>query len=486
MGTLDIYGPDFPAHGSLAGYDAGCRTNPVCTNFGSEQLLTCKEAWMARGEYDRPKVAYDAPARRIAPGPVSPARAMEMAMAVPPKKTAPASAPAPSAASDPAPAQEPKPLPGPPPEKTEPIEPPPTAGFETFKKTRGPYLPRDLAFDDERYPHGTEKGYKRGCRTEEDCNKNRIHETTTGTCLAAHQATFKRQPAAADEPLDADVPALLEQLPPAADLPPLGGLPAQGTTLEDAAEAALEEITAQITARDLAIAAELSDDTRLETTLAAEEIAEMCLVCHDTGPVNFTCQCGRTDSHHPVASSTHDANGEPLEDTAPDEQIDYSEEASRIQLEQNLVETRSELALAEQAGRTLATDKARLEHDVVELKATITQLNVDLADSRATSATAQRELTQTREANAALLERIEATTGGGIATIPIQQPHSAPLTPQEDLGLTIEPTPANGVRISLTAGTRETLHINLALAASDRPGLGDLAIAVGGSRDEQR
>jgi len=52
------------------------------------------------------------------------------------------------------------------------------------------------------------------------------------------------------------------------------------------------------------------------------EVAEMCMACGDRGGVNFTCRCGRTDSHHPVANSTQDANGEPLD--GPEFELDLS------------------------------------------------------------------------------------------------------------------------------------------------------------------
>lgn len=47
MPTLDLYAPDFP-HGSPQGYNDGCRSNPVCQNYGSDSVLTCKEAALAR------------------------------------------------------------------------------------------------------------------------------------------------------------------------------------------------------------------------------------------------------------------------------------------------------------------------------------------------------------------------------------------------------------------------------------------------------
>jgi hypothetical protein len=47
MATVDTFAPDFP-HGSPQGYYDGCKTNPPCANFGSDEWLTCKEAFANR------------------------------------------------------------------------------------------------------------------------------------------------------------------------------------------------------------------------------------------------------------------------------------------------------------------------------------------------------------------------------------------------------------------------------------------------------
>lgn len=52
------------------------------------------------------------------------------------------------------------------------------------------YLPADLPLNDPRFPHGSEKGWKRGCRPPEACPGDGDGQT----CEAAHQAGFKRPP----------------------------------------------------------------------------------------------------------------------------------------------------------------------------------------------------------------------------------------------------------------------------------------------------
>jgi hypothetical protein len=100
MGTLDLYAPDFP-HGTPKGYNDGCRSNPVCPNFGDPDWLTCKEAGLARTtnfEFNRLPLDQKLPRKRtdVATAPTMAQPAKPKATAVPQRKPAAAiAAPAP-------------------------------------------------------------------------------------------------------------------------------------------------------------------------------------------------------------------------------------------------------------------------------------------------------------------------------------------------------------------------------------------------------
>jgi hypothetical protein len=160
--VFDLYADDFP-HGSAAGFERGCKTMPVCTNFGSSELLTCREAHSARGaDYTLSRQ----PADTILPRATEPPPHVQAA-----KKNAaraaqhrgdlltPSSPAAPLEPATPAPERD---IAAP--------EPDISAPGESRSRPAGPAPRRRRpAIDDPEFPHGSVGGYRRGCTSVDDC-----------------------------------------------------------------------------------------------------------------------------------------------------------------------------------------------------------------------------------------------------------------------------------------------------------------------------
>lgn len=156
------------AHGSPAGYDLGCKSAGGCPNHGSAEWLTCKEAAAARrGDFALTKLPLDEPISRKAreipktPKRVAPTPTPTTA------PTEPAPMPARAIASKPARAIAAKPKRITAPKSPRRAPAPVARSTETIRTPRRVTQPKVRTPREE--VHGTVYGWRRGCRTAEDC-----------------------------------------------------------------------------------------------------------------------------------------------------------------------------------------------------------------------------------------------------------------------------------------------------------------------------
>ncbi len=155
------------AHGSPAGYDLGCKSAGGCPNHGSAEWLTCKEAAAARrGDFALTKLPLDEPISRKA---LEIPKAPKRVAPTPTATTAPTeTAPKPARAIAAKPARIPAPKsPRHAPASRAAAQAPVLRSTETIRTPRRATQPKARIPREE--VHGTVYGWRRGCRTAEDC-----------------------------------------------------------------------------------------------------------------------------------------------------------------------------------------------------------------------------------------------------------------------------------------------------------------------------
>lgn len=428
MTVLDLYDPKFP-HGTDAGWEKGCKSNTPCEFFGSEEWLTCTEAHLARqGDYQLRQHPRFEKIPRNGPTPAPPAR--PAAQVFPPlgvrglKPTSGVNAAIVPAKDDhDAPTSAPV------------VPAPEVSTVQAGKLRRRTQRP---AVGDPDFPHGTTTGYAYGCRLKDGCpgvDEDGQHRSCN-MAVNEQGATARRNRLAA--------------------------APAQ------------EELEREpVRQRD-------------SWTLGAVDDAEP---RHDPthGSIDFDIQDAVDDMHpksvgqrvalEETAQDRRDA-GTTLDTAAaqtPDSAVTIAqllEERTSLRrevraLEGKLDQATLDLNNSERAARDLAAAKQVL----VDELATARTREADLRSATDREATRIYELEeQLEQLRRAIAEPTEITPR------PLEAP-GGDTGALESIGLTITPTAGHGVQLGFTAG--QALDVRIAVAATDQPGLGDIAIRVG-------
>jgi hypothetical protein len=381
----DIYASDFP-HGSAAGFNGGCTTGPMCTFYGNDEWLTCKEAREARAtDFNLQKLPVRQPIARNRGGQVASA-------------TAVASTPRPAT-----PAQKPA---NPVPVATAPV--PPVAvsrPVETATPTAGAAVSTDDGIPYEK--HGTTTGYSRGCRDKEGCPGIERIGKSCAQASTEYQRDWARRRAERD------------------------------------AAAATEPSTSAVTDESSVKVAEFPP--------AFEQLLE-------ADPEPPTGGEGALDGGEP--SSALDA---PVGSNSPEFEAALAEHLAQIALLKQEFEdarARDAQAIDDVVAAAIVAERAR----VAEIQTTDDHMIKPRSLVDLQQEIAKRDPDADADADAAILQ---FPTGGAVAPQPV--------------GLTIEPTANAGVHIELdlpvNAGAQLTVQVQV--AASSEPGLGNLAITVG-------
>ncbi|MEP6477817.1 MAG: hypothetical protein ABJB03_00370 [Rhodoglobus sp.] len=434
MSTLDLYADDFP-HGSPAGYDAGCKGS-ACPNSHSDELQTCRDAFFRYQRdlpYRRAVDAGHATAAKPVEGIPSFDRQVEIAvdaMVARANGTAMVDVRTSARSPKPAPPTAPVAL-----EQREEVgdgipttndpTPPASVYAETPNASMKPKrLPQGLALDDPDFPHGTTAGHTRGCKVDDTC-------PSSPTCREAKNAYLrdwneKRKQNSSGTGTTAKEEPTGETQPPAqepTDDAQISG-PDAPTSIdqEQASPAPLENL-------------------QHITRLAAGGVIQP--------PKGVNIAYDPPEQIIPLRAAE-------LENLTANL---ASEKAAHADTQRDLDEVRLEL---DEVRLELDSTRAGHNHDWAGFYAENAQLRTDLKIAQAITRldTALDTNPETPPWNTALAEAL----------------------PAGQLALTIDPTEAAGVRLTFdlpALGADNQLQVNVAVASSEQPGLGNLAISVG-------
>lgn len=508
--VFDLYAPDFP-HGSPAGYEQGCRSSAVCSNLGSTEWLTCREANIARPKsmalmrQDKTTpIARDSTSlaqtfTRAKPTPTShrdtftePIATSDIQDATPEVTERPETATEDPQPDTIVPATD---------IATEGL---PT-GFVVFpSSSRGRAATRDL--NDPAFPHGTNAGYQRGCRGAEDCpgnaagltckRANRLYSQASqrarrhGTAVVDELARLSAEEVT--EPVkrnSGDVPGpSAETKTPAEDVTePTASDPVNGSSSAGPDSPAGEEQNVLEALESAPMSPDAAAEGRGEDITPADDQDTPAGVDIRFAQAMYISDSERAGVPFPGAGAAHprtldaaypalqpggpadlagvhaiyeEVHGEPMPDPRLDRTLEEPNDHALLResllreslLREELRSAKDELALAEQAARQLNADTARSIAENVELSHQI----ADLKSTNASLAKQLHELTraiQDREALVEMSPGAASTLKAELAGMKLLDPRLRPaaeLIGAADL-VTVRVAPDSTVTISIAS-----------------------------------
>lgn len=463
MPLPDLFDPNF-LHGTESGFQEGCKGKQSCAMFGTE-YLTCVEVHGVRAsDYNMHKTSIFEKILREALNPPALTKPAEPV-------NAPVQPPAkddhdePALGSPVAPAGPAEPLleaetaidrlEEAPNDQVSPVNavehaakdshdanstaPAVPAGDASKRQTRVPV-------DDPNFPHGTYKGYSWGCRLKDDCPGAIANGYSCNSASAEYQRDrlAKKQEREATQPVDGQPE-------------PTGSIPTSILPETDDLEHAVQQWSIGDRIRHTYDEGVGVVRALYGTNEAGHQVIGISWIpdIHDDTPddeytIHTWVMTGDNQTH--TTRTGHNDAICALAEFYVSGAI-YRDTSNRI--DNALKET----TLAEQALRELGTqfkrETAELEDQLRAAEATITSLRERLDEQN-------KDIYRLDPVAAAIVHTIDAPAPtGGAARV----------------GLTITPTAHDGLQLDFNAG--EQVDIRVALAASDKPGLGDVAIRIG-------